>query len=80
VKEATPPPPRAGTAAETQAAAAVPSKPPPAARTAAVPPADGDSLPQVDADAPLVPHAPDDPGPTPSDPEEDSARRRFRLF
>jgi HemY protein len=36
--------------------------------------------PQVEADAPLVPHAPDDPGPLPPDPEEVAARRRFRLF
>ena len=30
--------------------------------------------------APFVPHAPDDPGPLPPDPDEDGARRRFRLF
>jgi hypothetical protein len=36
--------------------------------------------PQVEADAPLVPHAPDDPGPLPPDPEDLAARRRFRLF
>lgn len=35
---------------------------------------------EVEADAPLVPHAPDDPGPLPPDPEEEGARRRFRLF
>lgn len=28
----------------------------------------------------LVPHPPDDPGPLPPDPEEEGARRRFRLF
>ncbi len=36
--------------------------------------------PRIVAVAPLVPHPPDDPGPLPPDPEEDGARRRFRLF
>lgn len=36
--------------------------------------------PRIEAESSLVPHAPDDPGPLPPDPEEEGARRRFRLF
>lgn len=33
-----------------------------------------------DDDRPLIPGQPDDPGPMPPDPEDEAARRRFRLF
>ncbi|HET7714315.1 MAG TPA: heme biosynthesis HemY N-terminal domain-containing protein [Bauldia sp.] len=56
---------------------------PPASPKAPRPPAanDSDEPAAIEADAPLVPGPPDDPGPLPPDPEEAGERqRRFRFF
>ena len=54
-----------------------PSRPPPL--PVPPPPSPVEILPSsIEPDAPLVPHAPDDPGPMPPDPEE--RQRRFRFF
>jgi HemY protein len=62
--------------------AAGPERPSPPAAASAAPggPAGPGEPPSLAGDAPFVPHAPDDPGPLPPDPDEDGARRRFRLF
>jgi HemY protein len=87
VPPAAPPPvPAPASAAVAAPAPAAPMKAPTAApaipAVSRVPPIPADTAepPQVEADVPLVPHAPDDPGPLPLDPLEEGPRRRFRLF
>jgi HemY protein len=76
-------PPDAPAAAAPPVAAAPPAKP---AATAVVPlttprvvPAEVEGLPPAVEEV-YVPRPPDDPGPLPPDPEDEVARRRFRLF
>jgi HemY protein len=79
IRTAPPPPP-----APPARTASPPPAPAPGRAEPAVPsPKAGPAVPaeaQAGAGEPLVPHAPDDPGPLPPDPEDEAVRRRFRLF